>query len=363
MIDERYTLEQLITGFFVKYNRLVDLTHQTYTSYSEMYCTKINLFIDLNSVLKSLYSIDAWGYKSVNRYEMASMILNMCGHYRQFYRNIGVSSNIYLIYGLNCPKSNETYVLGYNDKFVRAYMKKPSVTNIIEDNMAILKLITQYIPKVYFFDIGRCEVSSMISHIIKTSEASKHGYENIILSKDILMLQLIPEYNVRVLRPLKTKDGDESFIVDNKNLWSMYFSKYRHLKSAAPNIPTQFISNIMAMTGVQERGLATIFNIHKAMKLIGLSLENGFLPSNQFCSQAVVNTALAVMDVAGYNPVELDMRYKAISTSFQSMYILLSERPDLAEYWTQMVDLEDVRGLKDIISKYFYNTPIDLDRL
>ena len=67
------------------------------------------------------------------------------------------------------------------------------------------------------------------------------------------------------------------------------------------------------------------------------------------------------MDVAAYNPVEFDMRYKAISTQFQSMYILPIERPDLVDY--QLVNLEDVQGLQMVISKYLYKTPIDLDRL
>ena len=116
MVDEKYTLEQLLTGHFIKYNRLSELIG---ASYAGSNCTKINLFIDLNSLVKGLYSIDAWGYKSVSRYEMTAIILNMCGHYRQFFRNLGVSTNIYLIYGLNCPKSNETYVFGYNNSFVR----------------------------------------------------------------------------------------------------------------------------------------------------------------------------------------------------------------------------------------------------
>ena len=41
----------------------------------------------------------------------------MCGHYRDFFRMIGVATNIYIVYGLNCPSVNESYVKGYNEKF------------------------------------------------------------------------------------------------------------------------------------------------------------------------------------------------------------------------------------------------------
>ena len=358
MVDEKYTLEQLLTGHFIKYNRLSELIG---ASYAGSNCTKINLFIDLNSLVKGLYSIDAWGYKSVSRYEMTAIILNMCGHYRQFFRNLGVSTNIYLIYGLNCPKSNETYVFGYNNSFVRSFQKKPSVTNLIDDNMAALNIITQYLPNIFFFNVGLCEVSSMIAHILRKSNVVQNGFENIVISKDILMLQLVPEYNVRVLRPIKTKNGDESIIVDNNNLWQQFYAIYRKLKSPPDSIPTTFISNILAMTNVRERSISTIFTIPKAMKYINIAIASGFLEPNKFYTQASINTALEIMDVAAYNPVEFDMRYKAISTQFQSMYILPIERPDLVDY--QLVNLEDVQGLQMVISKYLYKTPIDLDRL
>lgn len=359
MIDDKYTLEQLMTGHFIKYEKMAELISQSYTGSN---CNKINLFIDINSLVKGLYSIDAWGYKSVSRYEMSAIILNMCGHYRQFFRRLGVSTTIYLIYGLNCPKSNSTYVSGYNSKFVRSYMKKELITNLIDDNLAILNVITQYLPKIYFFNIGQCEVSSMVAHIIKKSNAIANGFENIVISKDILMLQLVPEYNVRILRPIKNKDGDCSIIVDNSNLWIHFYGFYRKLKSTPiDNIPNNFISNILTMTNVTERGISAIFTIPKAMKILSMAIQNGFLDPTKFYNQASVNTALAVMDVSGYNPIEFDMRYKAISTQFQSMYILPIEKPELVDY--QLFDLEDVQGLKNIISRYYYNTPIDLDKL
>ena len=42
MVDEKYTIEQLLTGHFIKYNRLSELID---SSYAGSNCTKINLFI------------------------------------------------------------------------------------------------------------------------------------------------------------------------------------------------------------------------------------------------------------------------------------------------------------------------------
>ena len=54
-----FTIEQMITGSFVKYNRLSKIINETY--YGSQ-ATELNLFIDINSAIRQLYSIDAWTY-------------------------------------------------------------------------------------------------------------------------------------------------------------------------------------------------------------------------------------------------------------------------------------------------------------
>lgn len=357
-MEDTLYIEQMITGSFVKYNRLSEMI---YTSYAGSQATEINLFIDLNSILKPMYSIDRWSYKYRNPYEITATILNMCGHYRDFFRQIGVSTNIYLIYGLNCPETNESFVKGYNSKFLESYIKKPDTTQMIQNNLDILNLICQYLPKIYFFDAGNNEVSAMIDYLITTLHAKERGLENIVISKDILMLQLVPEQNVRVIRPLKTKDGDESFIVDNSNFWLMYCTKYKKIKLPKEPISNTFISNVLTMTGVPERGIFSKLASNVVFRILHQGIRNKFLDPNTFYTQSVMNSVLAAMDIGGFNPVEMEMRFKAINTYFQSTYVVTMEKPEFKRL--RLIDLEDVESLKEIVTKYFDNVPIDLDRL
>ena len=55
------------------------------------------------------------------------------------------------------------------------------------------------------------------------------------------------------------------------------------------------------------------------------------------------------------------MRFRAINTHFQSTYVLTLEKPEFKRL--RLVDLDDPVSLKEIVSKFFVNTPIDLDRL
>lgn len=356
-MNERVSIEQMIAGSFIKYNKLNELIPQSYAGSN---CEEVNFFIDLNSVLKQLYSIDSWTYKYQNRYGITATVLNMCAHYRDFFRAIGVYCNIYIIYGLNCPSVNDQFVKGYNSKFIEAYIKKQDTTSMIEDNLNVLNLICQYLPYIYFFNIDRCEVSSMIDYIINTTHAKEKNIENIILSKDVLALQLVPLYDARILRPSKTKDGDESFIVDNFNLWNHFIADYRKGKVPINKISNTFFQNILPMTRVPERGMFSILNIQRAFHVIDSAINLGFLEPNKFYNQSSINTVLQMLEIS-CNPIELEMRFKAINSHYQAMYVLPIEKPEFKRL--RLVNLEDVLSLKEIISRYFSDIPIDLDRI
>ena len=361
MNDNQVTVEQLITGSFVKYNKLGELIS---TSYAGSNCTRINLFIDITSAIKQLYSVDAWTYKFEDKNDIAITLLNMCGHYKEFFNRIGVHATIYLIYGLNCPKINsDTFVKDYNGKFMFSILKKPDVTTIINDNLRILEVLVNFIPGIYYYNIGNAEVSSMIERIINYTKARENGIENIVISKDPLALQLVSTLDARVIKPAKNrtlgKDNDQSIIVDNTNLWKSYICDYRKCKMPDTMISNTFFSNVLAMTRLPERNMKSIFSIPKVFHLINTGCMANFLNPNLYYNQSGINSALDVMDVP-HNASNLDMRFKAINVQYQSMYILPMECPWVTNL--RMVDIEDPNALNDIISKYF-EKPIDLDRL
>ena len=356
-MEERLYVEQLIAGSFVKYNRLSELI---FKSFQDSICTEIKRGSERKAGLKPRYAMDKLITSPKDSMRIAATVINMCGHYRAFFRGLGVNTNIYIIYGLNCPNINNTYVSGYNSKFINSYIKKPDTTAMIEENLKILNIMCQYIPHVYFFDIGDCEVSSMIDYLINTTNSRARGLENVVVTKDILALQLIPEHDVRVLRPIKTKNGDESFITWNANLWPSFINLYRKDKDPQIRISNTFFQNVLAMTKVPERSMYAIFPISKAIKAIDAGVRTGFLDETKFYNQATLNTALTAMDIQ-CNTADLEMRFRAINTHFQSTYVLPLEKPEFKRL--RLVDLDDPVSLKEIVSKFFVNTPIDLDRL
>lgn len=348
------TIEQLVTGSFVKYNRLRDLIGMSFRGSK---ATNLNIFIDLYSILKPLYSIDQWSYRYDNILELSSTIINMCGHYRTFFRNMGVYSKFYIIYGLNAPELNNSFVTGYNNLFISSYTKKQDINKMVRSNIEALDMICQYLPGIYFYNIGTNEICGMIARILRS--LNDPNSESIVITKDIVALELVPEYNVRILRPVK-REEDESFIVDNSNLWDMFMVNYRRCKTPDIKIGTGFIQNLLPITRVPERGMKSVLNIPQAYNIFVKGLEFKFLDNSKLYSQTSINSVIESLGI-NCNPTLLEMRYKAINPTFQGLFILTNSNPEFRTI--NFTDLEDTKSLHYIINQYYSNVPIDIDKL
>ena len=360
MIDDKIAyIDQMIAGNYIKYVRLNELINQSYYSSN---ATELNLFIDLNSVIKPLFVSGYKYYRSKNPYDIVSSVLNMCGHYKEFFTNKGVDTKIFIVMGLNCPNINSEMVPGYNQLLLNSYILKKDIYAFVLNNLSMLDLLCEHIPGIYFIDGGNCEVSSIICHIIKTYALEDNSNRtSIVLSKDILPLQLIPMFGLRVLRPFKTKDGDESYIVDNTNLFQMYCTLYRKTKVPNLNLGPNLISNLLAMGRVPERNMNSVFGISQIINIMKTALEYKFISIDMMYTQSSMNTVLSALGVK-CNTTELEMRWKAINPDFQCSFIVPNEAPYLKQL--RLVDMESYDELRLVIdnfnSKY---TPIDLDRL
>lgn len=113
---EHVPVETILYGSFVKMDRMQQLTVNTFSNTSIASATNLNIFIDLYSVLKSIFSesyrTDISDYTSIT-----SGIVNMCSHYRTFFKRLSVRTKFYLIYSFNTCDINRKFVAGYNQKF------------------------------------------------------------------------------------------------------------------------------------------------------------------------------------------------------------------------------------------------------
>lgn len=350
-------IDQTISGFYIKYIRLNDLILQSYAGST---VTKLNFFIDMGSIVRQLFFTGKYYHRS--KYDIVSSVINMCGHYRQFFNNKGVYTRFFIINGLNCPEINTRMVKGYNSHFMKSYTIKKDMRDYLNNNLELLNLLCEYLPMIYFFDGDLCEVSSIIAHLIKVLDLHNNEMANIVLSKDVVPLQLIPVYDVRVLRPVKNSEGDESFIVDKSNLYRMYCLNYRRVSEPTFDPGPYLISNILAMSRIAERSMTNIFPISQLIKIIKTAYSYKFLSPETIYNQSSINEILSSLGVK-HNKTDLEFRWKSINPDFQASFILPNEAIHLRR--PRLIDLTENDKLKIIIDQYFNlsNNPIDLDRL
>ena len=242
---------------------------------------------------------------------------------------------------------------------------KNDLTGSIVKALKLVNTVVDYIPGVYFFDIGRGEVSSMIVKIIEELNLKNNpAMENMIISKDVIPLQLIPKYKIlKVLRPLKHNGEDKSFIVNHHNLWQKCFEKY--MQSTVTNtlgVNEEFFTNILAMTRVPDRSMYKVFNTDMTLKLIRDCIDRGLLKEKTLYMQSTVNNAIRNLDggTTRFNSALLENRWSVINPFFQYKYILP------LEYHGSMIlkDLDDVKSLKELVMTFYdEKNPIMLDSL
>ena len=120
MNNDSYTVDlaAIIYGSYVKMDRMQKIVFETFSNTSIAEATHLNIFIDLYSTLHPIFS-EHFRVNIENYTDVTSGIINMCAHYRKFFRGLGVHTSFYLIYSDNTCDFNRKFVAGYNETFLR----------------------------------------------------------------------------------------------------------------------------------------------------------------------------------------------------------------------------------------------------
>ena len=354
----KLNLAQVIYGGYVKLDRLKDLVFQTYGNSSIEYATKLNIFIDLTSILHPLYSEHN---RIVSDYitDLSAGIINMCAHYRSYFRTLSVDTKFYLINSYNCADLNRKFIANYNAEF----MRKVQVTNtkkLIDGNIDLLRVLCPYLPGIYLIEsMEQYETAVIIAHLI---EIINDGNPNLVISHDLYPLQLVALYPyTSYLYPKKSPGGvDASWMLPinekpgfREQFWTNV-AKIRKI-NVQPLLEISPLNYALfsAMTKCPERTLNGICAPITAKNFISTLV--GSQDINVNASQFMNNTELA----SKFTVAEIAARYNAVDIQYALPFYKAS--PEAMNI--KFLDLKDDAAVNRITSKYYQNNPIDLMRL
>lgn len=341
------TVEQMVMSYAIKYNRLGGIINELYGNSKYSSATQLHLFINLTDIFKSISSNPGC---QKNASSISASILNLCAHYRSFFRN-GYSTEIKIF----LIRSLEQYP--HNKKFHPEYGKQ-NASQILYDNSineacGLLEVVCPYLHDIQIITTPH-EFSVMALNITNYFNLD---IPHIALTKDITAFQLAyPDLRFTILRPLKSKGEDLSYYVNGSNLIPTYYA-IRKIDSTPRVIEPQYYPLLLAMTKLPERNLRSLISIRDAVKIIdSLISKVGPLPLNMNPFTAIPENMLK--EVFGKNEskiYEISYRYNAIN--LYGIYEAYKFN-DIIPY-NGIINLSDPDGINEVSNKYYKKYPVD----
>ena len=358
MNSDQIPVEFIVSRYMVKYVRLDQLIQFAFKG-SE--ATHINLYIDLYGLYRTLmsrnYRTDMSDYTA-----LTVSIINICAHYRAYFKRIGVSTTIFLISSYNLPEESLQLIPAYNKTFQEKLQSK-SLREMIELNIELLDILCPYLPSIYFIKT-QFESATMINYLVRTECLKGNEDPNIIISSDLYPIQLVNKYNNTVfLRPIKQYHEDNSVITlpkDSEGFDEMFWAVVTRSRSKIGvsehlgDIRACNFEYLQILNSFPERNLPVILNITMAKRYIMQATNGANIPLTLDMLYELSP------DLSNRVPMEtIRPRWKVLNLEYQDASFRNSLEPKITHY----EDLSDPGAVQMINSKYFANNPIDLLRL
>lgn len=352
-------VENIIFGSFVTKARLGEIVFHTFSNTKIQYATELNVFIDLYSVLHSVFS-RTYRTEIDNPLVITSALVNMCAHYRQFFNKLGVATKFFLVYSDNIHTINRKLVFGYNNTFV-VKSQIPLFRKIVDANFAILTEMCPYLPDIHFINnTSGYEVAVIIADLI---EKINDGNPNLVISKDLYPLQLCYKYpNTSYLFPIKTYDTqthtsiDQSIMVPlmekpthNIAFWNLVCMRRKLDPRKFYELDTHNFMLFEAMHVFPERDMVNLCGTADQVLKILIKEMNG--------NEGLINVkSMYYHENLNTLPINLiESRVNALDIDFVLPYY----QQDPESQSIKLQNLDDNGTINMLNSKYFRDNPIN----
>lgn len=353
-----------IHGFFVTYKQLVEENRIFANIDKWANCSNIDIYIDMNSATKELF----YNKPLVNGgAEVASTLLNLCGHYREYYRKFHqCETRFFIIYSINRPKNCVDIFDEYNSPNIMKQMRDPIIYDMITKACSYLDEICKYIPDVFFI-YSDYETSVTIYDSIDFRQ--QKPYPSLIISKDPLTCSVVAfSDNCLILRPHKSMVSggnykiDKSYFIKQKEIMPHIIHEYTN-----KNLPIyrelspKFIPVIFSLCGLKKRNISKLLNINEAVTSIYNGIQDGSIV-NGYNHIELLYDALRI-EFFGVSKKEIFDRYVMMDMITQHNTMVNELSLGVDEYDFKVVNVEDPERVHFLNNTEFKNCPIYLDRL
>lgn len=355
--DTDTLLQGVIYGYCVKYNRLIELINANFAGSS---ATTIDIFVDIHDIYKHTISFMKMKpeLKPNNRLFIAGGIINLCAHYREFFRSRYNTAARFWLINIESVANHSAICRDYNITKINDMDICP---NIIAENTMVLNTITPYLPDITMINDNGFDIGVNVLDIVSKEQLLGNINPRLVISKDISTLLLADSIaDTFVLKPIKKGFADDSLIYGLNNATLAYISSEFNT-SIVPAIPAGLCSVLMALSRNYRRGLRSKLRIDTTMKkLSALCQQSQSLAQIQIYPHVWDIKALITQLGIDIDPYEIELRYRAIDIPIMYEAFKLSTANTI---YNEIVNLYAPEEVKKINETYFKGIPLDLEVL
>lgn len=352
---------EILYGSYIRYDRMYGMTQFAFAGTNLP--KEVNVYIDVYSILKSLYK-RGLNFNITDSYVIASCMINLAIHIRAYFLSRHQShAKVHIIYG---GTRLQKTCINYNIKNIIEEDSNYVLKSMIDDNLNIMSILCPYLYDIFCIVDWNQEFITLASSII---DCYSDNSVNIIYSRDPMSYQLVAfEPYTFLYRPKKTKTEDISFVVTKSTLYNAY--RYGELGIETKydtNINVQLFSLYLAIAGVQSRNLRSIRNGQVSIKILEKSITdmiilNGYnssLANTPELFKSIFNNAKISPKLDYY---EIFSRYITIDLPLQKS--IYNQTPQCIEMLNSVhQNLYDPQTVRNINDRYFQRYPLDLNRV
>lgn len=330
----------------------------------------VSFFINLGSTLRQLFSeysaekLTA-GETRQHPYVMAAELINLAGHYRHYaWSRYGARSTVAFYHStVRCQEkiaSAGSYKGAYYSKRVDVPQGPMALVRRYSDtNLKMAQQVLRRIPDMYLVDTGAIDPEAwpwavMQSGAVSSPSVVISGWESD--AQYALAQDMIPEMSMHPVALLRAQ-GDGTRIVSRETLVPFLLRDSKQGADLASGLSPGHALYMLALSGDKDLGVEGLPKVGpaKAAKLIGAASRSGKLPPDH-------PSLTSLLEEAGLAGEQGQAASSAWSCLVHADYARAHATPSaMALTMAQLEDLSGLLELERANSKYFSDTPINLD--
>ena len=326
----------------------------------------INILLDMDSIFNTIwkpYTIGFFedGLKHTESYTLSLAILNLIGHYRNYFAK---SFRKYTTFYLYRSTSKSQYHLKVDKNYKKTFYAHRydedayhEVRDYVDENYKIVEKVVGMLPNIFYLDIDHMD-DTVFPYKFLTSYGKLNGGDATIIMSNrhtaFINQHLLTNCYVMSLRSLKTKLSSN---VDNIRLMmtnSSPTSMPKFLKDNKLPFLIDYIIPVLSLSGYSNFDIKNIEGkkITKVLKAVKKAIDDGDLPEYR----EPINKTMKKMGVAGiFNVSEVGLVMKNIRLLTVNKIANLYSNEFMERIYDQIDYTKDLDTLNYINSKYYQN--------